>query len=148
VLAGRVLFWLSWPLLWLYLPLRPRTRLLLVCDGEFLTVQGWLSDGRWALPGGGLRFGETPLDGVRRETEEETGIILPASEVKFLYRGMAANRGPRFRCHCFYAELPQKPAVRPGRAEINAISWQSLSGTLPPLTADAATALQKWHATR
>jgi 8-oxo-dGTP diphosphatase len=30
----------------------------------------------WALPGGLLRRGETPADGVVREVEEEVGIVL------------------------------------------------------------------------
>jgi 8-oxo-dGTP diphosphatase len=30
--------------------------------------------GRWALPGGGLDFGEAPESGVLRELEEETGL--------------------------------------------------------------------------
>jgi ADP-ribose pyrophosphatase YjhB (NUDIX family) len=32
-----------------------------------------LNDGRWSLPGGYLRFGETPEDGVLREIREEVG---------------------------------------------------------------------------
>ena len=32
-------------------------------------------DGRWTHPGGGLEYGETPEAGVRREIEEETGLI-------------------------------------------------------------------------
>jgi 8-oxo-dGTP diphosphatase len=30
--------------------------------------------GLWTLPGGGLDFGETPVDGVIREVAEETGL--------------------------------------------------------------------------
>jgi ADP-ribose pyrophosphatase YjhB (NUDIX family) len=31
--------------------------------------------GWWTLPGGGLEFGEDPLDGCLRELEEETGLL-------------------------------------------------------------------------
>jgi 8-oxo-dGTP diphosphatase len=31
--------------------------------------------GQWTLPGGGLEFGEDPVDGVLRELREETGLL-------------------------------------------------------------------------
>ena len=34
--------------------------------------------GYWENPGGAVRFGEEPEAAVRRELEEETGIVLPA----------------------------------------------------------------------
>ena len=37
--------------------------------------------GRWTLPGGGLEFGESPVDAMVREVEEETGLIVRAGEV-------------------------------------------------------------------
>ena len=36
--------------------------------------------GLWTLPGGGLEFGEHPEEGMIREVEEETGLVVaPAS---------------------------------------------------------------------
>lgn len=37
--------------------------------------------GRWTLPGGGLRFGETPEAAVVREVREETGIDVVVGEL-------------------------------------------------------------------
>ena len=32
--------------------------------------------GYWTLPGGGLNFGEDPVEAMRREVHEETGLIV------------------------------------------------------------------------
>ncbi len=45
------------------------TRVLLVRAAPYLTVAG-----QWFLPGGGLDHGEDPVDGLRREFHEETGL--------------------------------------------------------------------------
>jgi len=46
-------------------------------DDEILLVKGnrGLTDGIWTLPGGFLRFGETPAEGVVREIREEVGLV-------------------------------------------------------------------------
>ena len=51
-----------------------------VCrDGDRLLccrlAPGEPSPGSWTLPGGGIDFGERPQDAVRRELEEETGLV-------------------------------------------------------------------------
>lgn len=39
--------------------------------------------GAWDLPGGGREPGETPLDCVRRETEEEFSLQVPAAQIRW-----------------------------------------------------------------
>jgi ADP-ribose pyrophosphatase YjhB (NUDIX family) len=56
----------------------PRVVVEAVCrdtEGKILVVKSsrGLSKDRWSLPGGFLRYGESPEDGVRREIGEELG---------------------------------------------------------------------------
>lgn len=46
-------------------------RVLLVRAAPYLTVAG-----RWFLPGGGVEHGEAPIDALRREVAEESGLVV------------------------------------------------------------------------
>jgi 8-oxo-dGTP diphosphatase len=46
-------------------------RVLLARAAPSLTIQG-----RWFLPGGGVQHGEEPTESLRREVEEESGLIV------------------------------------------------------------------------
>ncbi len=58
----------------------PEGRLLLARAAPSLTLRG-----RWFLPGGGVQHGESPLDSLRREMEEESGLrVSPGSLLDIL----------------------------------------------------------------
>lgn len=60
-------------------PRKTRLAAYVVCvdDGKVL-LSRWVSPKGpvWMLPGGGIDFGEDPLDGAVREVEEETGYTV------------------------------------------------------------------------
>lgn len=49
--------------------------------------------GRWFLPGGGVRFGEDPEAGLRREVEEETGQIVADLELTRVLSDVSKHKG-------------------------------------------------------
>ncbi|MFN0073084.1 MAG: NUDIX hydrolase [Chloroflexota bacterium] len=87
------------PILARMLDRRTRIGAYAICqnpEGRILLCQfapGFGLSGRWTLPGGGLEFGEDPVDGVLRELEEETGLIGRIRELVTVNSRMAVVNG-------------------------------------------------------
>jgi 8-oxo-dGTP diphosphatase len=61
---------------------------VIVRDGQILLARlaPWLSEEPlWALPGGGVEFGEDPHDAVVREVHEETGLAVTVGDTARVY---------------------------------------------------------------
>ena len=74
-------------------------RALVESDGRVLLVRRAASDsmpGRWELPGGKLDRDELVLEGLARELEEETGLMLADARL-FSTRDMISPRGRSVR---------------------------------------------------
>ena len=52
-------------------------------NNEFLMIKDKI--GRWDLPGGGLNFGETPQECIKRELKEEMGVKTLEIDTNPLY---------------------------------------------------------------
>lgn len=123
-ICGRIAFWLSWPLLFVYLKDSQRTRVLVVCDEDILVVRGWLGNGRWSLPGGGLHQGEKPENGAIRELQEEVGIEVAASDLqKLFYKEYKSKYSPTLKIHSYILVLDKKPDLVLQKSEIYESRW-------------------------
>lgn len=71
---GNILFFMLWPLVWFYAPLRVRVRVMIVQQGKILLVKNWFGPGQWQLPGGGMKFGESMKAAAVRELKEELKV--------------------------------------------------------------------------
>ncbi len=80
----------------------------------------------WAVPGGKIEIGETPIQGMVRETQEETSISLKEDVVKDL--GFFYIKTPQYQYtyHMFFVELNEKPPVKMSQ-EHNDFKWIILS---------------------
>ncbi len=120
---GRIIYWMAWPLLWVYVYNTQRTRLLLICEDEILVVKDLLGNGEWTLPGGGIHKHEALERGLIREVQEETGIILTSSQVAKLTTGKTRQHGFRFNYTTFICNIASKPPVIIQRREIINYRW-------------------------
>ncbi|HUP26367.1 MAG TPA: NUDIX hydrolase [Candidatus Limnocylindrales bacterium] len=142
--AATVVFWTTWPGLWLILRWSTRTRLLIICGDDFLVLQGWLSIGDWGLPGGGLHRREPIVTGLLREVREETGIVLAQDKVMPAFVGIARDKGIQFKYHAFYVVLPKRPTIKKQVREISAFAWQPINNPTLRLNNDTRAILGWW----
>ncbi|MET3551424.1 NUDIX hydrolase [Burkholderia sp. 567] len=78
-------------------PIKERATIVCYRDEQVLLVARATS--RWALPGGTIKRGETPLEAAHRELQEETGITGQALVYSMQFTGLAKVH------HVFFAEV-------------------------------------------
>jgi 8-oxo-dGTP pyrophosphatase MutT (NUDIX family) len=123
---------------------RPRTygaRCILVCGHQLLLIRQTYGDQIWTLPGGGLHRGETPEAAVRREVQEEVGIIL--GTVEYLGQFVSTQTYNTDTVYVFMAPTPSQAYTIDGR-EILEAHWFGVEA-LPQVSEKTRTALQLWQ---
>ena len=76
-------------------------------EGRVLLVRRGIAPARglWAIPGGGLKLGESLREGAEREILEETGIIIRAGEPVFTCDVCERDSEGRVRFHYVIVDL-------------------------------------------
>ncbi len=83
-------------------------------EGRFLFLQRHRNKPiglKWGIPAGKLEPGESPLEGVIRETQEETGISLNPSSLFYAGKGFIQIPEGEFIFHFFYMKFEKIPKV-------------------------------------
>ena len=61
--------------------------------------------GQWSIPGGILEVSETILQGVERELEEETGLVVRAGELIEVFERIIPDQHGRTQYHFVIIDL-------------------------------------------
>jgi 8-oxo-dGTP pyrophosphatase MutT (NUDIX family) len=99
----------------------------LVHGDELLLVRHTYGPDRWELPGGGVRRGEEPLAGLRRELAEELGLAVTSADAVAVIPGRGRHR--HHRTHLYRVDLDSRQ-VRANPAELAEVRW--VDPTAPP----------------
>jgi 8-oxo-dGTP pyrophosphatase MutT (NUDIX family) len=92
---------------------------LILCEADDPT--------NWKLPGGKLEAGESPLDGIIRETAEELGIIFDKTAITVV-ADLLNNDGVSKR-YIYSSNIAQNKVAQ--TSEVAQIAWITAS-TIPP----------------
>jgi ADP-ribose pyrophosphatase len=88
------------------------------------------AEGKWAIPGGSVKLGETLQAAAERETFEETGLRVKAGEVIFSFDTIVHDQDGRVQFHYVILDLraepidPERP-LTPGD-DARDVGWFSL----------------------
>lgn len=120
-LLGVIAYWLSLPLLHVYLRGTSRTRVLVTSGTDVLVVKPWLGNGKWILPGGGMHRNEPAKSAALRELREETGIRV--TEAEYVRAYVYNEDRLLFNYELFTVKLEKKPELKRQLLEIVDIAW-------------------------
>ncbi|MEN8040034.1 MAG: NUDIX domain-containing protein [Actinomycetota bacterium] len=94
-------------------------------------ASGYPGEGMWTLPGGGIEWGEHPLDALRREIHEETGLDLGGYEHLGIdarvYEGGKYPDGIHVVRMIYRTPLSGAPSVTEVDGSVDACRWVPLS---------------------
>lgn len=91
---------------------------------------------RWCMPGGHIEDGESPVEGARRELEEETGIVVSVDDLKLISAKVVTGySGKLLQIYSYLLdgagkEVTRTEGVDPGEAHDWA--WVNVTNGLPP----------------
>lgn len=122
-LIGKSVFWLTWPVSYLYVLGSLRTRVIIEAKGKILLVKGWHDNLKWTLPGGGVHKNEDPVLSAIREVAEEVGIYLHAGQMVDLGNDMYRKSGLSFGLQRYGCKLDRQPETQKQHLEIVALNW-------------------------
>ncbi|PZX49563.1 8-oxo-dGTP diphosphatase [Algoriphagus ratkowskyi] len=114
--------------------LRSRVNGILIEDGKILMIKHLMGNGKmlWSVPGGGMHFGQSASENLKREFSEETGLDIEVKAYLFIHEYLAV---PLHAMEHFFSvekiggklTLGTDPELYPDSQIIEEISWMDIN---------------------
>jgi ADP-ribose pyrophosphatase YjhB (NUDIX family) len=116
-------------------------------DGRVLFVKQNYGRRRYALPGGMVEDGESPLDTAAREAMEETGLVVEISHLIAMY-DVLLETGARHVNFSFAADVVSGVPEVQDPAEISEVAWFDPDELPEDITGHALASMNDWRGGR
>ena len=67
--------------------IRPSVSAVILNERRELLLQRRSDNGQWGLPGGSVEIGESVTEAIKREVQEETGLLIEVMRLVGVYSG-------------------------------------------------------------
>ncbi len=118
-------------------------------DGKFLTLKRHPSKtegGKWGTPGGKRDDGESELEALVREVQEETGIALSTDRIGNSYPVYVRYPDYDYVFHMFAGALDEKPEITLSLSEHTDYAWVTPEQALKmDLVMDQDVCIRRFH---
>lgn len=146
-LLGKLVYWISTPLLFLIsLRAQPRVRVIAVDNqGRILLVRNWFGRQHWTLPGGGVKWHEPPVKAAQRELLEELSLDISEDDLTPVGSFEKYDTATPFRINLFSVELVSERIIHRHPFEILDAVWAEPDKLPKPLHPSVERSLKLWR---
>lgn len=129
-ILSRGIFYITWPASWLRIWGSSRARIVIRYGDDVLFVLPRIGVGKWQLPGGGIRRGESAQVAAIREVREELRLELNIDALKLVGRQEIVEDAIPYNATLLHYDYQQRPTVKLQRFESSAFCLMSLDDAL------------------
>lgn len=135
VRGGRAAHGLMLPILRIYIRHTRRAYVVFAQEAQLLLIKNWFGDGKWGLPGGGIKKGESPPEAATRELEEELRIRLQPSDLHLITSGRWKTDNLGFRYFIYISTIAVEQ-FEIDRKELVLAKWVNAKDLTPTNTSE------------
>lgn len=89
----------------------PAVGAFIIRDGKILLIRRAYEPcaGKWSIPGGAIKLGETTIDALRREVFEELGVKLKSMKLLDIYDYISRDENGKIKYHYVIIDFLANP---------------------------------------